>query len=94
MGHIIYRPNREKLTFCLSYRDYLKFTLPLSYSLSIIAWGADIWFDGYQKANQVTYLRDMLKWGTDWLIQAHPNENTFYVQVGDGAIDNNYWGNG
>jgi endoglucanase len=34
----------------------------------------------------------MLKWGTDWIIQAHPNENTFYVQVGDGNLDNNYWG--
>jgi hypothetical protein len=35
----------------------------------------------------------MLKWGTDWIIQAHPDANTFYVQVGDGSIDNNYWGN-
>lgn len=61
--------------------DYLKFSLPLSYSLSIIAWGASIWFDGYQKANQVTYLHDMLKWGTDWVMQAHPNNDTFYVQV-------------
>lgn len=34
----------------------------------------------------------MIKWGTDWVIQAHPDANTFYVQVGDGNIDNNYWG--
>lgn len=61
--------------------DYLKFSLPLSYSLSIIAWGASVWFDGYQKANQVTYLHDMLKWGTDWVMEAHPNNDTFYVQV-------------
>ncbi|KAI8083544.1 Six-hairpin glycosidase-like protein [Thamnidium elegans] len=72
--------------------DYLKFTLPLSYSLAIINWGAIVWFDGYQKANQVQYLKDMMKWGTDWLMQAHPDSNTFYVQVGDGDIDNNYWG--
>ncbi|GAA5799395.1 hypothetical protein HPULCUR_004810 [Helicostylum pulchrum] len=72
--------------------DYLKFTLPLSYSLAIINWGAIVWFDGYQKANQVQYLKDMMKWGTDWLMQAHPDANTFYVQVGDGDIDNNYWG--
>lgn len=67
--------------------------MPLSHSLTVIAWGAIQWFDGYQKANQVSYLRDMLKWGTDWIIQAHPDANTFYVQVGDGDIDNNYWGN-
>lgn len=61
--------------------------------MTTIAWGAIQWFDGYQKANQASYLRDMLKWGTDWIIQAHPDANTFYVQVGDGSIDNNYWGN-
>ncbi|CAO3628932.1 unnamed protein product [Mucor hiemalis] len=72
--------------------DYLKFTLPLSYSLSSVAWSAGVWFDGYQKANQVPYLRDMLRWGLDWVMQAHPNNDTFYVQVGDGDVDNNYWG--
>ncbi|OBZ87935.1 Endoglucanase 1 [Choanephora cucurbitarum] len=72
--------------------DYLKFSLPLAYSLSSIAWSASAWFDGYQKANQVGYLADTIKWGTDWLIKAHPNNDTFYVQVGDGDIDNNYWG--
>lgn len=66
--------------------------MPLSYSLAIINWGAIEWFDGYQKANQQGYLRDMMKWGTDWLIQAHPDDNTLYVQVGDGDLDNNYWG--
>ncbi|PHZ16691.1 Six-hairpin glycosidase [Rhizopus microsporus ATCC 52813] len=72
--------------------DYLKFSLPLAYSLTSIAWSASVWFDGYQKANQVHYLDSMLRWGLDWLIQAHPDDNTFYVQVGDGDIDNNYWG--
>ncbi|KAG0749679.1 hypothetical protein G6F57_004934 [Rhizopus arrhizus] len=72
--------------------DYLKFSLPLSYSLASVAWSASIWFDGYQKANQAQYLNSMLKWGLDWLMQAHPNNDTFYVQVGDGDIDNNYWG--
>lgn len=61
--------------------DYLKFTLPLSYSLTSIAWSAGVWFDGYQKANQTSYLGDMLRWGTDWIMQAHPNADTFYVQV-------------
>jgi endoglucanase len=61
--------------------DFLKFTLPLSYSLNIVTWGAISWFDGYTKSNQVEYLRSMLRWGTDWLIQAHPDANTFYVQV-------------
>ncbi|RCI06304.1 hypothetical protein CU098_011691 [Rhizopus stolonifer] len=72
--------------------DYLKFSLPLAHSLISITWSASVWFDGYQKANQTQYLNSMLKWGLDWLMQAHPNNDTFYVQVGDGDVDNNYWG--
>ncbi|KAG2174774.1 hypothetical protein INT43_005836 [Umbelopsis isabellina] len=72
--------------------DYLKFTLPMAYSMSIVSWGAIEWFQGYQAAQQDGYLRDMVKWGMDWLIQAHPQPNVFYVQVGNGDIDNNYWG--
>ncbi|KAI9289108.1 Six-hairpin glycosidase-like protein [Umbelopsis sp. AD052] len=72
--------------------DYLKFTLPMAYSMSIVNWGAIEYFQGYQSANQDGYLRDMVKWGSDWLIQAHPQPNVFYVQVGDGDVDNNYWG--
>lgn len=64
-----------------AYSDYLKFTLPMAYSMSIVSWGAIEWFQGYQLANQDGYLRDMIKWGTDWLIQAHPQPNVFYVQV-------------
>ncbi|KAI8582148.1 hypothetical protein K450DRAFT_229243 [Umbelopsis ramanniana AG] len=70
--------------------DYLKFTLPMAYSMSIVNWGAIEYFQGYQSANQDGYLRDMVKWGSDWLIQAHPQPNVFYV--GNGDVDNNYWG--
>ncbi|KAG1373430.1 hypothetical protein G6F61_010187 [Rhizopus arrhizus] len=66
--------------------------LPLSYSLMSIAWSASVWFEGYERSGQVQYLDAMLKWGLDWLMRAHPDSDTFYVQVGDGNIDNNYWG--
>ncbi|ORX89347.1 glycoside hydrolase family 9 protein [Basidiobolus meristosporus CBS 931.73] len=72
--------------------DYLKFLLPLAYSLTITSWGALEYWQGYKLASQDTYLRDMLKWGTDWIMKAHPDANTLYVQVGKGNVDNNYWG--
>ncbi|RUS32011.1 Six-hairpin glycosidase-like protein [Jimgerdemannia flammicorona] len=72
--------------------DYLKFTLPLAHSLAVLSWGGIEFFQGYVLANQTAYLRDTVKWGTDWLIKAHPQDNVLYVQVGDGAVDNNYWG--
>lgn len=74
------------------YSDYLKFTLPLAHSLALIAWGGIEWYDGYARANQTSQLHDTLRWGTDWLMKAHPDANTLYVQVGSGNVDNNYWG--
>ncbi|KAK9709764.1 hypothetical protein K7432_008824 [Basidiobolus ranarum] len=72
--------------------DYLKFLLPMAYSLTISAWGAIEFWPGYKLASQDNYLKDMLKWGTDWIIKANTDANTLYVQVGKGNVDNNYWG--
>ncbi|CAG8686309.1 12751_t:CDS:2, partial [Cetraspora pellucida] len=72
--------------------DYVKFTLPLSWSLSLISWGAIEWFDGYRLSNQTDYLHDMVKWGTDWLIAAHSKPDQLFIQVGSIPLDNAYWG--
>ncbi|RIA92942.1 Glycoside Hydrolase Family 9 protein, partial [Glomus cerebriforme] len=73
--------------------DYMKFTLPLSWTLTSISWGGLEWYEGYELSEQTEYLHDMVKWGTDWLIQAHSLiTNELYVQVGIDTIDHNYWG--
>ncbi|RHZ84474.1 hypothetical protein Glove_81g55 [Diversispora epigaea] len=72
--------------------DYLKFTLPLSWVITSLSWGILEWGQGYRLANQSQYIHDMLKWGTDWLIKAHPESNILYVMIGLDVIDNNYWG--
>ena len=75
------RNDKRKRTETREDRDYLKFSLPLSYSLMSIAWSASVWFEGYERSGQVQYLDAMLKWGLDWLMRAHPDSDTFYVQV-------------
>ncbi|KAG0216394.1 hypothetical protein BGX28_002864 [Mortierella sp. GBA30] len=72
--------------------DYIKFIFPLTFSLAETCWGGIEFFDGYQLANETKYLDQMVRWGMDWLIKAHPNNNTLYVQVGTSEVDNNYWG--
>ncbi|KAI0356489.1 Six-hairpin glycosidase [Trametes cingulata] len=72
--------------------DYVKYTFPLSFTLMSICWGALDAGQGYELANQTAYLDDTLRWGLDWLIKAHPSPNTLFVQVGDGNLDNAYWG--
>ncbi|OAC99356.1 glycoside hydrolase family 9 protein [Mucor lusitanicus CBS 277.49] len=72
--------------------DYLKFTFPLSYTTFMLCWGGTDYIHGYQLANQTKYLRDQVKWATDWLIKAHPSASTLFVQVGDVEIDNESFG--
>ncbi|KAL4241476.1 Endoglucanase [Abortiporus biennis] len=72
--------------------DYIKCTFPLAFTLMSVCWGGIDSGRGYDLANQTAYLDDMLRWGLDWLIKAHPSQNTLYVQVGDANLDNAYWG--
>ncbi|KAF9209319.1 hypothetical protein BGZ49_005201 [Haplosporangium sp. Z 27] len=72
--------------------DYLKFIFPLTFSLTETCYGALQFWEGYQLANQTVYLDEMVRWGMDWLINAHPNNNTLFVQIGLTDVDNNYWG--
>nr|QDK64602.1 endoglucanase 5 [Ganoderma lucidum] len=72
--------------------DYVKYTFPMSFSIMSICLGALVSGRGYDLANQTAYLDGTLRWGLDWLMKAHPSPNTFFVEVGDGNIDNNYWG--
>ncbi|PFH52542.1 glycoside hydrolase family 9 protein [Amanita thiersii Skay4041] len=72
--------------------DYIKATYPLSFSLMSICWGATDFGKGYDLASQTAYLDDMLRWGLDWLMKAHPNDTTLYVLVGSTELDDAYWG--
>ncbi|KAK0468435.1 9 glycosyl hydrolase [Desarmillaria tabescens] len=72
--------------------DYIKCTFPLSFTITSICWGATDFGKGYDDSNQTAYLDSMIRWGLDWLIKAHPSNDTLYVQVADANVDNNYWG--
>ncbi|KAI9481618.1 MAG: family 9 glycosyl hydrolase [Benjaminiella poitrasii] len=72
--------------------DYLKFTFPLSYSVFMLSWGGTDFIHGYKLANQTVHLRNQIKWATDWLIKAHPNRSTLFVQIGEDTVDNNSFG--
>ncbi|KAI9574524.1 glycoside hydrolase family 9 protein [Boletus coccyginus] len=72
--------------------DYIKCTFPLSFTLMSVCWGATDFGKGYDLANQTPYLDAMLRWGLDWLIKAHPSNNTLFVQISDADVDSVYWG--
>ncbi|KAF9571380.1 hypothetical protein EC968_000646 [Mortierella alpina] len=73
--------------------DYMKFTLPLSFVLAETCYSGLEFYDGYVLAQQTHALDQMLRWGLDWLLQAHASNNdTLVVQVGVKEVDNEYWG--
>ncbi|XP_049795739.1 uncharacterized protein LOC126210530 [Schistocerca nitens] len=72
--------------------DYVKFTFPLSFALTMLSWGAIEYEQGYTQAGAMDGVRDTIKWGTDWLLKAHTGPNEIYLQVGNGTADHAYWG--
>lgn len=72
--------------------DHVKFALPMASSMTLLAWGGIEYGSAYQTAQQKSHLLDSLRWGMDWLIKAHPSDNVFYGQVGNGHTDHSYWG--
>ncbi|ONI85024.1 endoglucanase [Saccharothrix sp. ALI-22-I] len=72
--------------------DHVKFGLPFASTVSMLAWGAVENRDAYESSGQLRYLMSNLKWGTDWIIKAHPSPNVVYGQVGSGNDDHKWWG--
>jgi len=72
--------------------DHVKFGLPFSASMTMLAWGAIESRDAYSRAGQLAPLKANLRWGMDWLIKAHPQPQVLYGQVGNGGADHQWWG--
>ena len=61
-------------------------------AMTLLSWGGISYPQGYEKAGMTGYLRDAVKWGTDYFIKAHTAKNVFYGQVGNGDFDHQTWG--
>ncbi|KAK2174573.1 hypothetical protein NP493_792g00000 [Ridgeia piscesae] len=72
--------------------DYVKFGLPMAYSVTMLSWGLIEYRDAYQAAGELAYGLDCIKWPLDYFIKAHVGKNKFYGQVGDGNADHSFWG--
>jgi hypothetical protein len=72
--------------------DHVKFGLPMASSLSLLAWGGIEYGAAYDQSGQKLALLAAVRWGTDFIIKAHPSANVLYGQVGNGSLDHSYWG--
>ena len=53
----------------------------MAFTLTVLAWGGIDHAGGYYKAGQMNYLRQAVKWGTDYLMRCHTSKYELYVQV-------------
>ncbi|MFO0842477.1 MAG: glycoside hydrolase family 9 protein [Gemmataceae bacterium] len=72
--------------------DHVKFELPMASAMTELTWGLVQYKDAYARSGQLDRMREAVRWGTDWLMKAHPSANVFYAQVGNGSLDHSFWG--
>ncbi|MBQ7835158.1 MAG: glycoside hydrolase family 9 protein [Ruminiclostridium sp.] len=72
--------------------DNVKFNLPMSYTCSMLACSVIEDYDSYRESGQLDYILDNIRWGNDYFMKCHPEENVYYYQVGDGNADHSFWG--
>ncbi|XP_021363495.1 uncharacterized protein LOC110456829 isoform X1 [Mizuhopecten yessoensis] len=72
--------------------DHIKFGLPMSSTVTLLAWSMLRFKDAYEHAGQLEYAYDCIRWPLEWMLKCHTAPEELYVQVGDGGPDHAYWG--
>merc|ERR550532_1101878 len=49
--------------------DYVKFGYPMAGAMTILAYGGISYASAYEASGQMEYLKDAVKWGTDYMIK-------------------------
>jgi len=74
--------------------DHIKFTQPMAYSTTQLAWSGVDYREAYQQAGQLDELLNAVKWGTDYFLKCHEmsggKTTKLWVQVGD-HTDHYHW---
>ncbi|XP_006814163.1 uncharacterized protein LOC100369168 [Saccoglossus kowalevskii] len=72
--------------------DFLKFSYPMAFSVTVLSWGIVDYYDAYVAAGEAEHAVKSLKWATDYLIKCHIAKYEFVYQVGNPGDDHLYWG--
>ncbi|PIA34508.1 hypothetical protein AQUCO_03700054v1 [Aquilegia coerulea] len=71
--------------------DNVKFGFPMAYTITMLAWSVSAFGKELGAKNELENALEAIKWGTDYIIKAHPQPNVLYAQVGDGDSDHRCW---
>ncbi|ERN05298.1 hypothetical protein AMTR_s00007p00147280 [Amborella trichopoda] len=71
--------------------DNVKFGFPMAFTITMLSWSVVEFADELKAANEFWNALDAIRWGTDYLLEAHSDVNFLYAQVGDGNSDHQCW---
>jgi len=69
----------------------VKFGFPMAFTISMLSWSVVEFKDKLQSKNELSNALAAIRWGTDYLIKAHPLPDVLYGEVGDGDSDHSCW---
>ncbi|XP_023750430.1 endoglucanase 6 [Lactuca sativa] len=71
--------------------DNVKFGLPMAFTVTMMSWSIMEYGNQMGASGELSHAMDAVKWGTDYLIKAHPEPHVLYGEVGDGNTDHYCW---
>ncbi|KAI7995537.1 Endoglucanase 6 [Camellia lanceoleosa] len=71
--------------------DNVKFGLPMAFTITIMSWSIVEYGRQMAASGELSNAMEAVKWGTDYLIKAHPHPFVLYGEVGDGNTDHYCW---
>ncbi|KAL4383380.1 hypothetical protein GQ457_15G009120 [Hibiscus cannabinus] len=71
--------------------DNVKFVWPMAFTVTMLSWAAVEYGNEISSAGELNHLQTAIRWGTDFILQAHTSPTTLYTQVGDGNTDHQCW---
>ncbi|KAJ1427620.1 Six-hairpin glycosidase superfamily [Sesbania bispinosa] len=71
--------------------DNLKLGFPMAFTITMLSWSAIEFRDKLSKKNELQNALSAIKWGTDYLMKAHPEADILYGEVGDPDSDHECW---
>jgi endoglucanase len=71
--------------------DNVKFGFPMAFTITMLSWSAIDFQANLNAKKELSNALHAIKWGTDYLIKAHPKPNVLYGEVGDGDSDHECW---
>lgn len=71
--------------------DNVKFGLPMAFTITMMSWSIIEYGKQMGNSGELGHAMNAVKWGTDYLLKAHPEPNVLYGEVGDGVTDHYCW---